>query len=236
MQNKKTHLVFVLALFTALPGCNKKPEGDLERSSYFIGQQIGQNLKKQNLNLKQTELLQGITDALEGKNARLSETEMQAAQNNFNKLVNSKIKETEDKNKKSAEQFLEENKKNAGWATTASGLQYKVLKEGSGKSPGEKSTVQVHYTGTLLDGTKFDSSRDRTQPGLFKVDGVIPGWTEALKLMKPGAHFVVVLPPQLAYGPTGAGPIPPNSVLVFDMELLAVNDGDQPAKQDKKKK
>lgn len=214
-----------LALSFLGAGCNKKPEGDMERSSYFIGQQIGLNLKRQGVGLKKAELVQGLSDALDGKPSQLNEQEMQAAQQNFNNAVNAKIKETEQNNIKAAEKFLEDNKKNPDWKTTESGLQYKVLKEGSGHAPGAKSTVVVHYTGTLIDGTKFDSSRDRAGPAEFRVDGVIAGWTEALQMMKPGAHWVVLLPPHLAYGASGSGPIPPNSVLLFDMELLGVKGG-----------
>lgn len=121
-------------------------------------------------------------------------------------------------------EFLEANKVKDGVITTASGLQYKVIEEGSGDTPGDNSEVVVHYKGTLIDGTVFDSSYDRGEPATFPVNGVIPGWTEALKLMKPGSKYQLVIPSELAYGDQQAGNlIAPNSVLVFDVELLEVN-------------
>jgi FKBP-type peptidyl-prolyl cis-trans isomerase FklB len=118
--------------------------------------------------------------------------------------------------------FLEENGKKEGVITTASGLQYKVIKEGEGTSPVDTSYVTVHYTGTFMDGKVFDSSVERGQPARFPVNGVIPGWTEAIKLMKPGANWILYLPSDLAYGSQGNQGIAPNSVLIFDVQLIAV--------------
>jgi len=119
--------------------------------------------------------------------------------------------------------YLAENKERAGVKTTASGLQYEVLKEGAGESPVATDTVAVHYEGRLTDGTVFDSSYQRGEPAVFRLDQVIPGWTEGVQLMKPGAKYRFTIPPELGYGPEGAGGvIPPNAVLVFDVELLAI--------------
>lgn len=119
--------------------------------------------------------------------------------------------------------FLDENKEKAGVITTASGLQYKVIEEGNGVTPGNEDEVVVHYKGTLIDGTVFDSSYERNEPAVFQVNAVIPGWTEALKLMKEGAKYQLFIPSELAYGAQQAGQlIEPNSVLVFDVELLEV--------------
>jgi len=129
-----------------------------------------------------------------------------------------------DSNLEKGEAFLAENAKKEGVKTTASGLQYKVLKEGTGKSPQATDTVSVHYRGTLLDGTEFDSSIKRGQPAEFPLNRVIPGWTEGVQLMKVGAKYQFTIPSKLAYGERGTpgGPIPPNSTLIFEVELLAI--------------
>ena len=129
-----------------------------------------------------------------------------------------------DSNSEKGEAFLAENAKKEGVKTTASGLQYKVLKEGTGKSPQATDTVQVHYKGTLLDGTEFDSSIKRGQPAEFPLNRVIPGWTEGVQLMKEGAKYQFTIHPKLAYGERGTpgGPIPPNSTLIFEVELIAI--------------
>lgn len=122
-----------------------------------------------------------------------------------------------------AQTFLEENKKREGVVTLPSGLQYKIIKEGSGQAPGPSDIVTVHYRGTLLNGQEFDSSYRRNEPATFPVNGVIAGWQEALKLMKPGAKWILYIPSQLAYGEKGAGQlIPPHSLLIFEVELLSV--------------
>jgi FKBP-type peptidyl-prolyl cis-trans isomerase FklB len=126
-------------------------------------------------------------------------------------------------NKKAGDAFLFENKKKEGVVTLPSSLQYTVLAAGSGKTPQKTDSVTVHYRGTLIDGTEFDSSISRGQPATFKVDGVIAGWTEALQLMKPGAKWRLFIPPGLAYGERGSPPrIPPNSTLIFEVELISV--------------
>ena len=126
------------------------------------------------------------------------------------------------KNKKEGEAFLAANAKKPGVKTTKSGLQYKVIKEGTGAVPKATDTVKTHYTGTLVDGTKFDSSVDRGEPAVFGVTQVIPGWTEALQLMKVGSKWQLAIPWDIAYGADGGGRMPPNSVLVFDIELLGI--------------
>jgi FKBP-type peptidyl-prolyl cis-trans isomerase len=129
-----------------------------------------------------------------------------------------------DSNSEKGEAFLKENSTKEGVKTTATGLQYKVIKEGTGKRPRDTDTVQVHYKGTLLDGTEFDSSHRRGKPAEFPLNRVIPGWTEGVQLMKEGAKYEFVIPSKLAYGERGTpgGPIPPNSTLIFEIELLSV--------------
>jgi FKBP-type peptidyl-prolyl cis-trans isomerase len=131
-------------------------------------------------------------------------------------------KEQGDKNIKAGDAFRAENGKKKGVTTTASGLQIETVKEGTGEIPKPTDTVKVHYTGTLIDGTKFDSSVDRGQPATFPLNGVIKGWTEGLQLMKVGGKAHLVIPPEIAYGAQGGGPIPPNSTLIFDVELLEI--------------
>ena len=197
-----------------------------QKSSYAIGMDIGANFKRQEIDVDSKALAAGIADALAGK-AQLSDAEQRQVLTELRTQLMGKAearqKEAGDKNQKDGEKFLAENKKKDGVKTTASGLQYKVLKSGSGKTPRATDTVKVHYQGTLIDGTVFDSSIERGEPATFPVNGVIPGWTEVLQLMKEGDKWQVVIPSQLAYGAQGAGPkIGPNSTLIFDVELLSV--------------
>ena len=215
----------------ALVGCDKKAKlnTDQEKASYAIGQQIGKSLKMQNADVVMPSLVGGMQDALDGKEGKLKPEEMQGALQKMQEGAMKKAMEQADANGKKGDEFLASNKTKAGVKTTDSGLQYEVVKEGSGNSPKDTDTVKVHYTGTLITGEKFDSSRDRNEPAEFPVNGVIPGWTEALKLMKPGAQWKLVIPAKLAYGPQGRPGIPPNSTLLFDVELLEVKAAAAPA-------
>lgn len=220
MISKALTLTTFASFLVACPA--KKPETDTAKASYFLGQQIGQNLRKQNLQLDRGLIMQGLSDALGNKESLLSKEEIQAAQQILSRMASEQMAEIQKVSLKTATEFLEANKKNPGWLTTASGLQYKVLKEGKGRKPKATDTVSVHYVGTLHDGTKFDSSRDRGTPAEFKMNAMIKGMAEALLLMPEGSHWVILLPSSLAYGPSGSGPIPPNAVLMFDVELLKI--------------
>lgn len=137
------------------------------------------------------------------------------------------IQPSAEKNLMEANAYLEKNKQKSGVTTTSSGLQYEVIKSGSGTSPGPTDLATVHYKGTLIDGTQFDSSYDRGAPNTFPVNAVIPGWTEALQLMTPGSKWILTIPPKLAYGTRGAGPkIGPNAALIFEVELISVQPSD----------
>jgi FKBP-type peptidyl-prolyl cis-trans isomerase FklB len=198
-----------------------------DKASYSIGYDIGETFKKQNVDLNPDALFGGLKDALAGKEASLSKEEREKTLQAFQKEMMEKqmaaSKEAATKNAAEGEKFLTENKKKDGVKTTASGLQYKVLKEGSGASPKETDTVVTNYKGTLLDGTEFDSSYKRNEPASFPVNRVIKGWTEALQLMKPGAKYQLFIPSALAYGERGAGQlIGPNATLIFEVELLSI--------------
>lgn len=218
-------------------GQGNKPAALQDRASYIIGLNLGQSLKQQEVPVTMDLIVQGLRDGLAGSNPLLTQEEIQAAMQEFQGQLmaaqQEKMKVAGEANMKTSQAYLDENKKKATVKTTASGLQYEVLTEGSGASPKPTDQVTVHYRGTLPDGTVFDSSYDRGEPATFPVNGVIPGWVEALQLMKPGAKYRLVIPPALAYGERGAGgDIGPNQALVFEVELLSVNAaGTQPGAQ-----
>ena len=196
-----------------------------EKVSYIIGMEIGSNLKKQAIDIDSTILARGIKDALTGGKPLLTEQEIQETMAAFQKEMMAKQTEVAKKNKAEGEAFLAENKKKEGVKTLPSGLQYKVIKAGTGKKPKSNDTVTVHYRGTLINGTEFDSSYKRGQPVSFQVSGVIPGWTEALQLMEVGAKWQLFIPSNLAYGEQGAGrDIGPNATLIFEVELVSIQE------------
>jgi FKBP-type peptidyl-prolyl cis-trans isomerase FklB len=197
-----------------------------ERVSYCIGADIGNTFKEQGIAVDAKALASGVADALAGKSA-LSEEEMAAIMGAFQKEMMSKMQAKQASaaadNLTAGEAFLAANREKDGVTVLPSGMQYKVLKSGNGKSPGATDTVKTHYHGTLIDGTVFDSSVDRGEPVTFPVNGVIPGWTEALQLMQEGDKWQLFIPRALAYGERGAGgQIGPNATLIFEVELLSV--------------
>src|SRR6266536_563187 len=205
-----------------------------DKVSYSIGLDIGMTFQKQKMEINSDVLAAGVKDGLSGAKPLLSTEEVRQVMTQFSKDMREKTaaanKEAADKNTKEGEKFLAENKAKPGIKTTASGLQYKVEKEGSGTPPKETDIVVVNYRGTLIDGTEFDSSYKRGEPATFPIDRVIKGWTEALQLMKPGAKYQLFIPSNLAYGPGGTGgDIGPNSTLIFEVELLSVKPGEASA-------
>jgi FKBP-type peptidyl-prolyl cis-trans isomerase FklB len=211
-------------------GDNIELKDQKDKVSYSIGINIGKNLKRQSVEVNPDVLLQGIKDVLAGGKTLMTEQEVNETMMNFQKDMMAKqqarMKELGEKNKKEGEAFLAENKKKEGVITLPSGLQYKVIKEGDGKIPAATDTVTVHYRGTLIDGTEFDSSYTRGQPVTFPVKGVVPGFSEALQLMKVGSKWQLFIPSNLAYGERGAGDdIGPNSTLIFDLELISIKEG-----------
>ncbi|MFY7999347.1 MAG: FKBP-type peptidyl-prolyl cis-trans isomerase [Candidatus Kapaibacteriota bacterium] len=200
-----------------------------DSASYSIGVDIGRNMKKQEIELDLNVLLAGMKDAMAaGGKIQLTDEQMQAVLQSFQAELMQKMQAKRAKESEEAiaqgKKFLEENAKKGDVKTTASGLQYKVIKANAGgKTPVDTSTVRVHYKGTLINGTEFDSSYKRGQPTEFPVNGVIKGWTEALKLMKTGEKYQLFIPADLAYGAQGAPPsIPGNSTLIFEVELLEI--------------
>lgn len=197
-------------------------------ASYGIGLQIANNFKADGVEVNVEQLILGLKDAMQGVKPRYAESQLQAAFQAFGRAVQAKRDQRNlaagDKNKREGQAFLASNGKKPGVKTLASGLQYQVIKAGQGASPKAADTVRVNYEGTLLDGKVFDSSLRTGQPAKFRVDGVIPGWTEALQLMRVGDKWRVFVPSDLAYGADGAGGvIGPHSVLVFDIELLGID-------------
>jgi FKBP-type peptidyl-prolyl cis-trans isomerase FklB len=216
--------ISVLSLAPLSFGQDKAQLKDLkDKVSYSIGLNVGANFKKQGQELNPDALLAGVKDALSGKTPALNENELKETMEAWSKQMEDKQKVVGEKNAADATKFLAENKKKDGVKTTASGLQYKVMKEGAGAQPKETDTVTVNYRGTLINATEFDSSYKRGQPATFPVNGVIKGWTEALQLMKTGSKYQLFIPADLAYGARAVGPdITPNSALIFEVELLEV--------------
>ncbi len=226
----KVKLIVILGILLILAGlvnAQEKPvlKDQKDKVSYILGTDIGNNLKKQSISVNPKILAKGIEDALAGAKPLLTDKEIQETMMAFQKEVMAKQAEVAKKNKTEGEAFLAENKKKEGVKTTASGLQYKVIKPGKGKKPKSSDSVTVNYRGTLIDGTEFDSSYKRGQPATFQVSGVIPGWTEALQLMEEGAKWQLFIPSNLAYGERGAGGvIGPNATLIFEVELISIQE------------
>ncbi len=214
-------------LFTSSFAQEKPGFKDLkDKESYSMGYQFGQSLKSQGVEINYDVYTSGLRDSLGGAKPAMSPEEMQTTVTDLQKrLAAARQKEIEaiaEKNLAAGKAFMEENKKKEGVVTLPSGLQYKVLKKGTGKTPKATDQVTVNYKGTLINGTEFDSTYKDGKPVTFSANGVIKGWTEALQLMKEGSKWQLFIPPDLAYGNRGLGPIPPNSTLVFEVELLSI--------------
>ncbi len=245
--------VLTLALLLLLSACGpsstqaeKKELKTLnEKVSYVAGLDIGNTLKASETDVDLPILIQGIEDSFQGREPLIKPEEAAVVKQEYTRKVmeeyQKKSKVIGEKNKKEGEAFLAENKKKPGVATTESGLQYMVLKEGNGPRPKLDDQVKVNYVGTLLDGTEFDSSYRRGQPATFPLIGVIRGWTEGLQLMPVGGKYRFFIPPDLAYGEHGAGQVVgPDATLIFEIELLeiivqpGIQPGTKPGEQEKK--
>lgn len=230
-----------------LTGCNKETAStepatvELDtvekKVSYIVGYNMANQAKANDFPLDVQAMTLALEDVTAGKEPKLTQEEMQATMVTFQTEQQAKRAEAmnlvAETNLKEGQAFLEANAKKDGVKTTESGLQYKVITEGSGASPAAEDTVQVNYRGTLIDGTEFDSSYKRGEPISFPVSGVIPGWVEALQLMKEGGKWELYIPSELAYGPGGtSGAIGPNATLIFEVELLAINPDKNEQSQD----
>jgi FKBP-type peptidyl-prolyl cis-trans isomerase len=234
---KMISLASIFAVAILAVGCNaegkvankKQLDSFDDKLSYAVGMDMAKSLKSIPYPIDMSVVLQAIVDVNAGDSSKilLSDSLLNIVKRDFSKKMmaqqDSVRKSSIEKNLKEGEAFLAANKSKDGIKETASGLQYKVITAGKGTSPGDSATVKVHYTGKLLDGTKFDSSYDRKQPTTFPIYGVIPGWQEALKLMKPGSKWEIWVPSKIAYGERGAGQkVGPNATLHFEVELLEI--------------
>jgi FKBP-type peptidyl-prolyl cis-trans isomerase FklB len=221
------HLILIFAVLSLLlPMLGEEKSLQLkdqnDKVSYSIGLNIGMNLSKQKVSVNPEILTAGIKDGIAGK-PQLTQEQIKEVMTTLEKDMQQKQHAAAEKNAGEGTKFLEENKKKEGVKTTASGLQYKVIKEGSGPQAKATDVVTVNYRGTLIDGTEFDSSYKRGEPATFPLNGVIKGWTEGVQLMKVGSKYQFVIPSNLGYGDRAVGPdITPNSTLIFEVELLGV--------------
>ena len=223
----------LIAVGAVVSGCGQqagagptKLSSQEDSASYVLGYKMGENLRQQSVPMKPELIFRGLSAGMSGGVSVIPESAMQTVMMDFQVKMagvqRQKDSAAQIENRKAGDDYLADNKKKDGVKTTPSGLQYKVLTEGSGPRPTATSQVTVHYKGTLLDGKQFDSSYDRGQPATFALNQVIPGWTEGVQLMNVGSKYQFWIPGELAYGQQGSPPtIPPNSTLVFEVELLS---------------
>jgi FKBP-type peptidyl-prolyl cis-trans isomerase len=210
-------------------------KSDQDKVSYSMGVDMGRNLHQQTIDVNPDILVQGIKDGIAGGATKMTDDEMKTTMQAFIQTMKAKMQAKQTAmgadNKSKGADYLAKNAKKDGWKTTASGLQYKVVTTGTGDKPKATDTVVTQYRGTTIDGTEFDSSYKRNEPAEFPVNAVIPGWTEALQMMPVGSKWQLAIPSSLAYGENGPPQIGPNSVLLFDVELVAIKkpDANSPA-------
>jgi len=233
MKNKSIITMILVAVVALVAGYliaflihSVKPESRISMKSesdslsYFLGLNIGYSLQQMQMDDMDAALVaSGINQVVNDSSA----FDQMMAQNVFMQLQNAVQERKSMETIEEGTKFLEENGKREGVITTESGLQYEILTEGDGPMPADTSNVTVNYKGTLIDNTVFDSSYDRDEPVSFRLDRVIPGWTEGLQLMPVGSKYKFYIPSNLGYGPRGAGRIPPNSVLIFEVDLISIN-------------
>jgi len=230
--------MLVLSLCSCSPSgesAEREPVTELntlsEKASYAMGLDVARYAEQGGMEIDQDALIQGLVDGISGGETLLSEEEVNEVRNEMGQRMREEQTKVRDeqglKNKTEGEAFLAENKTKPGVNTTESGLQYKVIEEGDGPSPTAEDQVTVHYRGTFLDGTEFDSSHKRGQPATFGLSNVIKGWTEGLQLMKVGSKYEFYIPSDLAYGERGSGPrIAPHATLIFEVELIGIEGGE----------
>ncbi len=216
-----TGLICFLLVLSAV-SCKANLSSDNAKVSYGIGMQFAKDMKNRGMDLDMKAFNLAVEDVFKGTKSRLTDDEIRAAFQKISEEMMKKQSERAADNLKKGEEYLKKNKEKSGVKVTKSGIQYKVIKEGTGATPLAASMVKVHYKGTLIDGTEFDSSYKRNQPAEFQLNQVIPGWTEGLQLMKVGSKYELTIPSNLAYGERDNQSIPGNSVLIFEVELLEV--------------
>jgi FKBP-type peptidyl-prolyl cis-trans isomerase FklB len=226
-------VAFCFPLLSFTIGAEEKSNPELKRFadkiSYVLGLEVGRGFKESPTKIDLDIFMRGVEDGIQGRQPALSPQELNSVKKEFSAQVKEqrakKAASLAEENHKAEEEFLEKNKTKKGVVTTASGLQYIVLKEGNGPKPQKTDKVKVNYRGNLLDGTEFDSSYKRGKAAILSVAGVIPGWTEALQLMNVDSKYRLFIPSKLAYGTGGAGNIiGPNAMLIFEVELLEIVD------------
>ena len=220
----KTLLILPVLLASASLLNASELKTDKDKLSYIFGVQVGQGLRAEGVELEMDAFTAGIQDMLAGNESQIGQATAEKLVSAYQEKKQLEIAEISAKKQNESATFLANNAKNDGFVVTATGLQYKILEEGKGKSPTSEDKVIAHYTGKLLDGTVFDSSHDRGEPATFPVSGVIKGWQEALPMMKEGGKWQIVVPANLAYGDRGVGNlIGPNETLIFDIELVSIS-------------
>ena len=221
-------LVLISGLMSAvfLISCEREKKieikTDEQKMSYAIGQQIGQSLKRDNMKVDPVIIGASITDVLNNEKPRLSDQEMQGVMEILREKAASQVSAIGKQNKDAEEKFLAENKKKPNVKSTDSGLQYEIITEGKGALPHDSDEVKVNYRGTMLDGTEFDSTYKSNEPAIMPLGEIIPGWSEAIKMMRVGSKWKIYIPAAQAYGDSGNAEIPPNSLLTFEIELLDI--------------
>ena len=224
---KKTAVLsicFILCLLSFAAHAAVELKTDKQKLSYALGAYFSQGVKQQNVDLDIPTFLQAVEDSLNKAPLQMNESEIETVLNQYKEKLASERNAVAGTNKSAGQKFLETNKTKEGIVTQPSGLQYKIIKEGTGAKPTSESNVKVNYQGTLIDGKVFDSSYERGEPVSFNLNQVIKGWQEVLPLMSVGSKWQVFIPPDLAYGERGAGgAIGPNATLIFEIELMGIN-------------
>jgi len=224
MKTQVFSLLLAAVVVLSFTSCKKADlTTDKGKYSYAMGFDFGTSMKKNQVDLDVDSFMAAVEDALKGKESSLSPREAQQVMMNLQMNMQAKMMKSSEENKAKGDQFLADNKTKEGVKTTKSGLQYRVIKEGSGRKPKATSLVTAHYSGKLIDGTEFDSSDERNQRAQVKLDQVMEGWTEGLQLMTPGSKYELVIPSDLGYGPRGNQKIPGGSVLIFEVELVSID-------------
>ena len=225
---QKINIIFLVIVISSCNNTSKRKSiSNLstfeDSTSYALGADLGENLKRQQIEIDYDIFLAGLIDGMETGMVRFDQKQRRDIMASLQKNIRDKAKLEGDTNLKIADEFLEKNKKsNSEVKETPTGLQYRILKEGTGSSPSSTDKVRVHYVGKLLDGTVFDSSVERGEPSEFGLNQVIRGWTEGLQLMKQGAKYEFFIHPKIAYGSRPRPKIPGNSLLIFEVELLDI--------------